>query len=338
MARHRDWQSAGGVNAEAAAVLAAVLAEDVGPPARAQRKAPAPATATVAEAIAAVVADVRAGRAVPHLAELELAELLLARAREKQPTVDVTAVYQSMVERATGPGIRIYDDFPMVMSPWPAATIGYVNQHGNVLVMQTHAGPWSPAMRWKTNNPVDWDRVKWWVEASMWVGGRDQTGRAVETHGPVRLLQNAVYDDGGAADLRWVSLVSRKTDDPATWEIPTAVLSATFNFLSCSNVEIAEPVRAFPVRQRLRKTRVEVQTIVVRPAGKRSVSRSDGAVRAFDALDTPLTSVRGSFGRYGPKFGRGLLFGRHEGQFWRPAHARGAGDGAVQKDYVLRPE
>lgn len=288
---------------------------------------------TVDEQIAAVVADVRAGRAVPHLATRAMAQEMLARAREKQPIVDVTAIYRALMDRPT---VNVYDDFPMVMSPWPAATFAYVNVSGNVLVMQTNAGPWSAEDRWDTQNPVDWDRVRWLVEASMWVGGRDGKGRSGPTHGPVRILQNAVYGEGNAADLRWVSLVKHDDDDPSRWEIPTAVLSAALNFLSCSNVEVAEPIRPFPVRQRMRKTRVQLQTIVVRPPGKRSAGRAAGAVRAFEPLDTPLTSVRGSFGRYGPKYGRGLLFGKYEGQFWRPAHARGAGDGVEQKDYVLR--
>ncbi len=334
MARHRSWQSAGGRRAEAVAVAVQSL---VPAPRKLAKPVDRPKR-TVAEEIAAVIADIRAGRAVPHLAGPEVAAELLARTRVQQPTVDVTAIYHSMLDRVTTTGIRIYEDFPMGMSPWPEATFGYVNTHGNVMVMQTHTEPWFPEQRWETPNDVDWDRVRWLVEASMWVGGRDSTGRPVETHGPVRVLQHAIYDDGGPADLRWVSLIARDADDPHTWELPTAVLAATLNFLACSNVEAAEPVRAFPVRQRLRKTRVQLQTIVVRPAGKRSASAGSGAVRAFDALDVPLTSVRGSFGHYGPKYGRGLLFGKYEGKFWRPAHARGAGDGVEQKDYVIRPD
>jgi hypothetical protein len=55
-----------------------------------------------------------------------------------------------------------------------------------------------------------------------------------------------------------------------------------------------------------------------------------------DALDAPLTSVRGHFARYGVE-GRGLLFGKYAGKFWIPAHARDAGEGDGVKDYVLKP-
>lgn len=282
-----------------------------------------------AEPIAEVVADIRAGRAVHRVPDDIINGYLLARARLPQPVVDATAVYRGLVER---PDINMYDDFPQVVSPWDEAMIAYVNDHGNVIVLQTHSEPWGDTRRWETGNPVDWERVRWLVEAAVWIGGRTQR-RPLPTTGPVHLLQTAVYDDGSAADMHWVSLLS-SPDEAGTWEFPLAVLNASLNFLACSNVEVAEPVRPFPVRKRLRKTRVQVQTIVVRPPGKRRASTS--AARPMDELDTPLTSVRGSFGRYGPQFDAGLLFGKYAGKFWRPAHARGQGD-SEPRDYVLKP-
>ena len=37
----------------------------------------------------------------------------------------------------------------------------------------------------------------------------------------------------------------------------------------------------------------------------------------------PLTSVRGHFREYGDAYGKGLLFGKHEGRFFIPSFARG---------------
>jgi hypothetical protein len=104
-----------------------------------------------------------------------------------------------------------------------------------------------------------------------------------------------------------------------------------------SNVEVAEPARPFPVRQRIRKHRVQVQTIVVRPPGKRRASAGQTAARPMDALDEELVSVRGSFARYGVEGRQGLLFGKYAGKFWRPAHARGAGEPAGPRSYLLKP-
>jgi hypothetical protein len=286
-----------------------------------------------AEPIAAVVADIRAGRVRHQVADPVVNAFLLARARQPQPVVDATAIYRSLLDRATGDGINMYDDFPSVASPWDDALVCYINDHGNVLTLQVHSEPWTSDRRWDTANPVDWDRVRWLVETSLWIGGRDGTGKPIRTQGPVHLLQHAVYADGQPADMHWVALLGRH--DEETWQMPLAVLNATLNFLACSNVEVAEPVRPFPVRRRLRRTRVQVQTIVVRPPGKR---RAGNGARPVDALDTPLTSVRGHFARYGEAYGRGRLFGKHEGKFWVPAFARGSANGGNgQRDYVLKP-
>lgn len=286
-----------------------------------------------AEAIAGVVADIRTGRVHQPVRDPIVDTLMLDRARQPQPVVDATAIYTSMLDRATTAGVNLYSDFPSTVSPWDDALVAYVNTHGNVMVLQVHQEPWVEARRWETPNPVEWGRVRWLVETAVWVGGRSGTGRRLESQGPVRLLQNAVYDDGSPADMHWVALLGGAAQDPAVWEMPVVVLNAALNFLACSNVEVAEPKRPFPVRQRLRKTRVQVQTIVVRPPGKRR--GLSGEARPMDELDTALTSVRGSFATYGSN-GRGLLFGKLAGKFWRPAHVRGGAE-AEPRDYLLKP-
>lgn len=296
----------------------------------------------VAEEIAAVVADLRAGRIQLPDERLpaEAVDVFTARVRAPQPVVDVTAIYRSMTERVTTVGANVYEDFPSVVSPWDEALICYVNQHGNVIVLQASRRDWQPEMRWDTDNDVDWDRVRWLTTAVVWVGGRDGTGRAVPTAGPTHLMEHAVYGDGSAADLHWQQLIAGRLK-LEVWELPTLVLNATFNFLSCVNVEAAEPRRPFPVRRRLRRHRVAVQTIVVRPPGKRTAAAASTGrdLRPVDDLDAPLTSVRGTFAHYGPQWNAGLLFGKYAGKFWRPPHARGQrGDaGPDPRDYLLKP-
>jgi hypothetical protein len=286
-----------------------------------------------AEPIAGVVADIRARRIQHQIRDELVNTYLLDRARLPQPVVDASAIYMSMLDRAVSKGVNLYEDFSSTVCPWDDALLAYVNTHGNVMVLQVHQESWDEARQWDTHNDVDWARVRWLVETSIWVGGKNGHGEPIRTSGPLHLLQNAVYDDGSPADMHWVALLGR--DDQEPWEMPTAVLNAALDFLACSNVEVAEPKRPFPVRQRLRKSRVQVQTIVVRPPGKRRAG-SSATGRPMDELDSVLTSVRGSFGRYGPQFGTGLLFGKYAGKFWRPAHVRGAGDGEP-RDYVLRP-
>lgn len=50
--------------------------------------------------------------------------------------------------------------------------------------------------------------------------------------------------------------------------------------------------------------------------------------------ETPLHGVRRHCRRYGPKYGKGLLFGKYEGMFWIAPHTRGKAEvGEIQKDY-----
>jgi hypothetical protein len=288
-----------------------------------------------AEPIAAVVADIRAGRASRLVDSPTANSLATERAQKPQPVVDASALYQELHHKVFGKheGIYLYDDYPSAAPPWDDALISYVNEHGNVIVLAMHAQPWLHSQRWKTSNAVDWFRLKWLIETFVWVGGRSLRGGDLPTTGPCHLIQHAVYPNGEPADIHWVKLDQQ--DDPDAFEVPMMVLCSALNFLACTNVDVAEPTRPRPVRRRLARTGVTVQTIVVRPPGKRRARAGDA--RQVDALDTPLSSVRGHFARYGEAFGRGKLFGKLEGKFWIPAHARGAGDGFEQKDYVLKP-
>jgi hypothetical protein len=159
------------------------------------------------------------------------------------------------------------------------------------------------------------------------------------------MLRHAIHEDGSPADINWLALMSRGKFDEAgrlvdgnakIWEASMVTLGAALNFLNASNIDIAEPARPRPLRRRIERTGVQVQTIVVRPPGK---ARSKSAVvRPIDALEAPLSPVRGHWSHYGERYNRGRLFGKYEGKFWIPAHTRGAGDPAeTRKDYVLKP-
>lgn len=281
-----------------------------------------------AEPIAEVVRDIRAGNVRHPVPDRVLNRMALQRAQQSQPVVDATALYRDMMGREE---VDMYGDHPTIAPPWDDALVGFVADNGNVLVMQVHAEPWL-GKGWETPNVVEWDRVRWRIDAFVWAGGRSPAGGAIPTSGPCHLTQFAVYDDGEPADLHYVHLLP---DAPLeAWSNAQLTLLAALSFLNCSNVEIREPERRRPERRRLARLGVEVQAIMVRPIGSRTrsvaVGSGDGAV--------PLSSVRGHFSHYGPKYGKGLLFGRIEGRFWVPTHARGSAEAdAPQRDYVLRP-
>lgn len=302
-----------------------------------------------AEPIAEVVADIRAGR-VNHPAGFDRAgimasESLLALAQVPQPVVDCTAIYQAYIN--ADKGVSLYDDHPSIVPPWTDSLLCWVNQHGNVTALQVHRADWdgsTPSLeKWFTQNEVDWARVRWIAETAIWIGGRGGDGRYLPTSGPCHLLRHAIHEDGSLADINWVALMHKRgvkgeaheIGDPHTdaWDTATVMVGAVLNFLGASNVEVAEPQRARPFRRRLARTGVTVQTIVVRPPGKRRATSSEP--RAIEAGEQVFSPVRGHWARYGVD-GRGLLFGKYSGKFWISAHVRGQDEGEL-RDYVLKP-
>jgi hypothetical protein len=291
-----------------------------------------------AEAIARVVGDLKAKNVRPvRDADLKVLHMALGLALVSGPVVDATEIYRSLVAR-TDP-VDLYGDHPCIAPPWRDASICYVNEHGNVIVMTlavddhlTLTGkvgvdkePWEPAEH------TDWERVRWTMYAFVWVGGRSQ-GSPSPTGGPAHLWKFAVYDDGTPADLHWVHLVPEYPMEH--WDMAHLVLLGALNFCNCRNVELVEPKRPRAEARRVARTGVQVHTINVFPTGK-----SARQAKADGGMGTPLTSVRGHFACYGPDYGRGLLFGKYAGRFWIPQHARGdSAVGESQSDYVLRTE
>jgi hypothetical protein len=279
-----------------------------------------------AERIAEAVADLRAGH-VLHVEDRYTGNAkALAGARTPQPVVDITAIDRSLGE---APDYHPYEDFPHRVSPWPDAIYARSSNHG-VTLMQVHQSEkpgWEP---WDTPNCVDWGRVRWATEVHIWVRAKSPSGVLLrQMLGPAFLYEHAIFEDGTPADIHWTAIASGA--DGNSFARSEMALAASLNFLGCSNVETAEPTRPYPVRRRMRKTRVQVQEIVVRPPGKRTRTANTG--RQTDTLDTPLASVRGHFAQYGPQYGNGLLFGKYAGRFWRPARAVG-----TPRNYTLRPD
>jgi hypothetical protein len=305
-------------------------------------------TTLIPERIAEVVADIRAGR-THHPAATDEAGIvtslkLLDRAQQPQPVVDCTAIFNQCHARDT---IALYEDHPQIVPPWPNALLCYVNTFGNVICLQVHRRDHdgSRPKDWFTENDVDWARVKWIAETAVWVGGQSGDGQHMPTSGPCHLFRHAINADGSPADINWLALTARKgqlaerrnIDDAnqGTWDAAMITVGAALNFLNASNTDIAEPARPRPQRRRLARTGVTVQTIVVRPPGKRRAKSA--AARPIDASETVLSSVRGHFSHYGEAYGRGLLFGKYAGKFWISSHIRGAGEDTDPKDYILRP-
>jgi hypothetical protein len=292
-----------------------------------------------AERIAKVVNDLKTGRynllSKSGEALKDSLEALLYLL-EQSPVIDATMIYRNLV--ANKKPIDVYGDHVM-FPPWRSAVVSYVNEHGNVICMlllasETHEiDSRNPALaRWETDNEVDWERVEWVYLVNVWCGGHTATGEAVVTTGPLHMWEIAVYPDGEMADFHWVQL---SPDVPMEqWDMAGWVVLGTINFMNCVNVELVEPVRPRAVRRRMERSGVRVTEIHVRP-----ISKSYRGTGGGTSAGVPLHSVRGHFARYGPKYDRALLFGKYEGRYWIPAHARGSSEyGSTEQTYVIETE
>lgn len=314
-----------------------------------------------AEAIAKVVADLRAKRVVgPELATLpavkaardrgvpvDEVEKAFANMRESHgrvietaagvavdsPVVDVTAVFNQIM--ADQKQVMLYEDHK-VAPPWWDALLAYTNGFGNVYLVQllaadTDAKPDDrEPIHWQSENPIDWDRVKWVLDAQLFMGGRTGDGYPIPTVGPIYAWDIAVYEGGDIADIRWTDMW--RTYEPDFYTNAMLVLLKTLNLCNCVNVQICEPDRPRHAARRLARTGVTVSEIHVKP-----VSKSYRGKGQPMSADTPLHQVRGHFAQYGEN-GRGLLFGKYSGRFFIPAHVRGSREhGEVEQTYMVEP-
>lgn len=281
---------------------------------------------TSASAIAEVMADIHTGRLRSPGPPWD--DVRRASAGLDPPIIDATEIYRSIMAR--NKPIMMYEDHECIAPPWEHFAISYVNEHGNVILMLALT---DPTMKdWETAEPIDWSAVRWKLATMIFIGGYSTTLGQVATTGPMYAWQYAIGQDGEPLDLHWVNLVPKYPADG--WATAQLVFLGALNFLNCRNVEIVEPSRPRAERRRIERTGMRVSTINAFPAG-----RSGSRLNANPEHGVPLTSVRGHFARYGPGYGRKLLFGKYAGRFWIPQFARGSKEhGEVEHDYVLRPE
>ena len=290
-----------------------------------------------AEAVAKVIRDVRRGGfniESPWTGDLRsLAHEALV--------VDVTPVYFNFVGNSANER-SVYDDY-VLNPPWENVFLGYENASGNVLVMHVNVLDSNDVVvagaHWESQSDthvIDWDRVRWVYSVLLFSGGRHSSGISVPTMGPLIWWRIAVYEDGQVADLHW-RIMNEHFPDEHIFDNAVIALLDTINLCNCVNVIVVEPDRSArrAERRRLERTGVTVSEIHVRPVSKSYRGKGQRLMPG----DTPLSSVRGHFASYGPRFGRGLLFGKYEGRFWIPQHVRGAAEfGEVEQSYVMEAE
>lgn len=311
-----------------------------------------------ADLIAPVVADLTAGRAM-NAGDRVGTQIYLNGYKKLGglgPVVDCTDIYQHLVQNDRA--IAAYDDHPCIAPPWERAVFAHVTRAGIVVLAQMEvverpaddemdenwesSVAWFDMARefnledrpaaWDTPADVAWDDVRWIAECAVWIGARGPTC------GPIIRWRYAIYDDGTPADLTWSHCGLDETDvrlRPPEPETSSLVPLEALNLLNCNNVEIVDyQPTSRAQRRRLERSGVRTSVVRVFPPGARRRSDSQG-----QPLGAGYHGVRGHFARYGTKFNRGLLFGKYEGRFYIPQHARGSADrGEINQSYELHPE
>jgi hypothetical protein len=311
-----------------------------------------------AEVIAKMVSDLRKGRfskAVPTAAQDEEAawEVINDVARTGQATamvatevIDATAMvteveaFVTRMQKAQGGGVASVGNVEATSGltlapPWEMAVIGY-DHNDTAGVITMYSGKYDHANTskwWDTEEDgdgnkvtVEWERVGWVIMAALFTN----EGPNGSLYGPTEFWRIAVYEDGAGAYV-WCKGVAPQNH----YAYDMMILLNTLNICNASNVYLDEPVRQRAERRRVERTGVRVTEIHVRST--KGYKRSNGKAVVLQP-GTPLTSVRGHMAEYGPKYGKGLLFGRIEGKFWIPQHVRGTEDcGIIEHKYIIDP-
>lgn len=186
-----------------------------------------------------------------------------------------------------------------------------------------------------------WNKVRWVWTVDMW---QEDFG---EVYGPLSCTRAALDEWGRLIDVTYE--INIEPDGEALQMLslhPFAVFLHTLNFMQCANIrtEYIQPSdklsRSLRKKGRIKDKLVGYHVLRIASSGPATKERSSGNGSSNLVAFHP---VRGEFHHYGdccpglhpPK---GLLFGKHTGRFWVPAHVRGNPErGTVTQSFEMKP-
>jgi hypothetical protein len=125
---------------------------------------------------------------------------------------------------------------------------------------------------------------------------------------------------------------------------PAYSLMAVFSLLNCTNVTLEPVPRTVDMQRRAERRFTTANPL---PRYHTIMVRTTPKARPIPALRTPgeykdvmpWHRVKNQYHRYGPEYGKGLLFGKYAGKFYVPAHTRGSKkNGIVISDYRIEDD
>ena len=177
-------------------------------------------------------------------------------------------------------------------------------------------------------------RSVWFMKKETLKGCREANIEASSNESLLRLTGCSQEQIGGemAADI--VELLLR--DVMLTWHhVPFLSLC----FMHCKNVTTMTEVLSRPERRRRQREEQDgrpaqtVPHVIVIEQLRRAIKAELGT----DALSKKaMHIVRGHFHKYGPEYGKGLLFGKLSGQFYIPAHTAGSVGTPAKNQYDVK--
>ena len=254
----------------------------------------------------------------------------------KATPVNCQPIYDDLTDR--GEGVDMYDEC-IVRPPWANVTYCYKPNTPTPTVMMIHvvtlarsdypgAPEWEDALTWESTadtHVIDWNAVEYVSLATVHAWRPGLPGVA----GPLHSWKWAADEDGTMLDI-YNQQIDPRLEDPDFYVNGLLTTLKALTFLNCRNVTLVEPHRPRAQRRRLERAGVRISEIHVFPSG----TTVRGQSMPVGAGGRPLHSVRGHIARYGPKWGRGLLFGKIEGEFWIPQHARGAAEHGTTDQHI----
>lgn len=177
------------------------------------------------------------------------------------------------------------------------------------------------------------DRGQWSVHGGIWYVDRS-TGKASKFAEPTGLRFD-LDEHGNVGNFFMPSYMGKDVDEMASRAYLVHPILMAFSFANCKNIEIVQvkpPERLN--RRRIERGKVPLSTysiVNVLPFGK-IYSRQTRTVSSGEGISVAIR--RGGYAKYGPEYGRGKLFGKYSGMFWKPQVI--ATKKAVDHDYVVK--
>jgi hypothetical protein len=262
---------------------------------------------------------------------------------DRAPIIDATDVAEQIFASDSPLALS---DFPLLAPPFPQFWLEYRRPPSAGAKTPKRWGVWvieiphEGIQRFIAGREKEWPAETWWGLGMTLYAEMDG-----QPYGPACLWDIALDSRGLGLQADWqgTTAVPRELADKAERSLATLMLCSlqTISFLHCRNVR-TEPASTPPrvaakQAKKLGRPPLRYSVVKIAPFG----SKGSGGGRGGPSGPRRYHTVPGGFHHYGNccpgvHEPHGLAFGKREGMFWVPMHARGnRRKGVVAHDYEI---